>query len=457
MNRLAIAFTVSSVALLSGCAAPAVRDGEPGAESARDNVSIPDTPLPSWGRVLGDEKLDEWITAGMATSPALGAALRAVGGEAARGSAARSGRRPSLSIEGDLRFGSTESPMTDGEKQDVETFAGRASAAWDLDIFGKVRSEVGAARFAELSAAHRLRDQQVAFAAAVADTYITGRMWNDRLRIHTEAVKAHDALIGYTSSRVEGGLALPSDLELLEGPRQAAKQKQISAEQGLAELSAKWRYLLPEDKAPEVTKLGHLTPSRPAEPPAESDLHAYAVNRPDVQAAHSLWQESALRSRATARDRLPTVSAVAMAEGDGPSPADDPESWTAWAGARLTLPLLSPNRKAAVEIGRTKTRLQEALFEDTTALAVRDLQQAYARRIHAERKWDAAAVSARKMKERFASAKRQHDNGRISLADLEKARLAWLTAAEGETVAYSELLRSHIDLVRACGGPGATE
>jgi outer membrane protein TolC len=453
MSRLLIFISILIAGILAGCASPAFREEAPREPTGHNTVSVPGVPLPAWGKAVGNEKLDKWISIGMTTSPALRAAERALKVEAARVNAARAGRKPELTVEGDLRVGSTENEMTDGETQDVEAFAGRASAAWDLDLFGKVRAEVGAASFAELSTSHMLRDQEVAFAASVADTYSVGRLWNERLRIRTEALKAHEVLIGYVSARVKAGLALPADLEALEEPRQQARQKQIAAEQELAELEAKWRYLVPKERAPAVAELGSISPKKPVAPPLESDLHAYAVNRPDVQAAHALWQETALRGKASARDRLPTVAAVAMAESEGPSPADDPEEWTAWAGARLTLPLLSPGRKAASEIGQRKSRLQEALFEDTTALAIRDLQRAYARRTHAERKWDSATVSAKNLKARFESAHRQHAQGRIPVADLEISRLAWLDAAEKEVTSYSELLRSHIDLVRACGGP----
>jgi len=433
------------VALLAGGVSPAGGGG-----------AGPIGVLPGWGESVGNGELDVWIAAAMAAAPSLEAAERAVRVEAAGGRAARAGRWPEATLEGDLRAGRNRTAMTGGEAGDVEPVAGRASAAWDLDIYGRVRAEVGAARFAELAADHRRRDRQLAFAADVAKAYVLGRMWNNRLQTRAQAVAAYDALTGYAAGRVKAGLALPAERERLEAARETARQQQVRAQQEISDLDARWRYLVPEQKAPSLRSLGGLTPDEPAPVPPDTAIHAYAVKRPDVRAAHALWQAAGEKARGAARERLPTVSAIVTAEGEGPSLVDEPESWTAWAGVRLSLPLLAPGRAAKARVEREQANLQEALFEETATLAIRDIRQAYARRVHAERAWRAAQVSADRLRERLESIKRQFEEGRVPVPHRERARLDWLAADETARIRYADVLLGQIDLVRACGGPADT-
>lgn len=440
MKRLLTGWLVLALLFLAGCSTPAPRRREP------------TVALSGWGEFVGSRDLDAWIKTATTSAPFVVAAERAVRVEAAGETAVRAGRRPSLGVEADVRTGRKKTEMTDGEERDVEPVAGRASAAWDLDIFGRVRAEIGAARFAELAARHRLRDREVGFAADVADTYVRGLLWNDRVRLRTEAVTAQDAMMAYVQARVRAGLALPAELERLDAARQVAVQQQLRSEQALAEMDVQWRYLVSEGQVPSLRTLGGITPGRLPAIPEETAVHAYAVNRPDVRAAHELWQEATMKARAAARDRLPTVSAVARVEGEGPSPVEEPEVWTVWAGARLSLPVLAPGRRATARVQQRRAELQESLFEETTALAIRDLRLAYTRRVHSERIWRAAQVSADRLQERFRSVQRQFEEGRVPVPEVERARLVWLAAHEAALAGYAEVLRSHIDLTRACGG-----
>jgi outer membrane protein TolC len=252
------------------------------------------------------------------------------------------------------------------------------------------------------------------------------------------------------------GLALPAERDRLEAERQAARQQRVHAQEEISDLDARWRYLVPEYEAPDLHSLGGLSSAEPVSAPPETAIHAYAVNRPDVLAAHALWQAAGEGARGAARNRLPTVSAIVTAEGEGPSPVDEPEAWTAWAGVRLSLPVLAPGRSAQVNIRREEAHIQEALFEETVALAIRDIRQAYARRLHAEQAWRAAQVSADRLRESFESFKRQFEQGRVPVPTVERAKLDWLASEEAMRVRYAEVLLRQVDLVRACGGPTDT-
>ncbi|MBT3194788.1 MAG: TolC family protein [Verrucomicrobia bacterium] len=412
-----------------------------------------DTPLPGWGVLVGRPDLEGWITEATAVAPSLATAERAERVAAAGGAHARAERRPNATLEMDYRTGRTRDATTNGRVEDLAPVVGRAGVSWDLDLFGRVRSEIGAARFAELSARHHLDDRRLWFSAEIASTYASGCLLNDRVRILRAAEAARVAIASYTKSRVHGGLIEPSALDHALALQQAATQQRITAEKDLSTLEARWRYLIPDDVAPPLADSGGLATAIPPPLPSDDTLHAYAINRPDVQAAHALWRAAHHKAGSATRGRLPSIAAVAAAQGEAPSLTQDPDSWTAWAAARITLPLMAPGRRASAKLERERSGLQEALFNDTTQLALQELQQTYRNCTHATAAWRSAEAGAEAMQQSFESAQRRFEAGTIPLPLLEEARLAWLRADETMRMRYADLLHRHISLTKACGGP----
>ena len=188
--------------------------------------------------------------------------------------------------------------------------------------------------------------------------------------------------------------------------------------------------------------------------PDAGELHAYTLNRPDVQAAQALWRSAEQSARAEARSRRPMLTAIATAEGDGPSPSEEPDEWMAWAGLRLSLPVLAPDIGAAVESRRAEEDLQAALYTETVRLALLDIRETYVERVHAEKRWQAAQEEVAQFRASFESAERQFEQGLEPVTVLEKSRLNWLHSDERRLRLHALALQSHIALLRACGGPG---
>ena len=149
--------------------------------------------------------------------------------------------------------------------------------------------------------------------------------------------------------------------------------------------------------------------------------------------------------------------AVASAGGEGPSPIEEPDEWSAWAGVRLSLPLWAPRRGAVAVYKRQEADEEAARYRDTVRVALRNIRQAYARRLHAEAAWRDAKAEADRQRARFDSAQRQFDQGLIALPPFEQARLVWLQADERVKALHAGTLRRHVELVKACGGPNAMD
>jgi len=268
------------------------------------------------------------------------------------------------------------------------------------------------------------------------------------------ANSANEAISDYLGGWVAAGLERPEVREQADAARLLAERRAAEAREVLDMLEARWRYLVPDDAMSGIVPSRCALPGQLPELPDAEALHAHAVNRPDVQAAHALWRGAEESTRAEARDRMPTLEAIATAEGDGPSPTEEPDEWIAWAGIRLSLPVLAPRIGAAQESRRAEEEVQRALYSEAVRLALLDIRESYVERVHAEQRWQAALEESMQLKASFESAERQFKQGLEPVTVLEKARLRWLDADERRVRLHALTLRRHIALLRACGGVG---
>ena len=407
-----------------------------------------------WGALVGTPGLDGRIRAALADAPSLDASRASLRVAAAAGRVARAEGRPTLDAHLDARGGSRRNAMTEGETDDLEPFSAGVNASWELDAFGRIRAAVSATEFAQRAQEHMLHDNRLAFAAEIARRYVEGRLHVDRRGVRREALTSHENVVAYHAKRVAAGLARAEEQERAAAARLLAQRSLEQAEEELAALSARWRYLVPEDDAPPFSAAAPLPGSLPRLPDSDA-LHAYAVKRPDVQAAHALRMRAEHETKAAVRNQWPSLQAVARAEGDGPSPVDKPEEWVAWAGARLSLPLLVPDGSAAVELRRGETDARAALYEEAVRLALLDIRETFVKRRHAEKRWQASIDEATQFKGALDSVSRRFDQGLVPVTTLETARRAWLQADERRRELHAAALQRHIAFVRACGGPAA--
>ncbi len=414
--------------------------------------AVADDGVSGWGAVVGTPELDQWIAAAFSNSPALAARRDRMNVAQARTARARAAGRPDLSVEADWRWGRNKEPATKAESMTIEPFAGRARLEWELDLFGRIRAAVGAARYAEEVAGRELEARELTLAAELAQRYVQGRYLAEQLKLIRRATEANRAIEGYEANRAAAGLVRPEEVDRARAATRRAEARVEFTRERWEVLAARWRYLAATDDVPPLDQhAGEL--GKPAAPPQEGELHAYAIRRPDVRSAYAAWWEARRTASATARDREPSVTAIASAEGQGPSPVEDPEGWTAWAGVRLSLPVLAPERAAATRVARSQTRVSESLYNDAISRAVLDLQESYARRVRAERSWQTAREAAELLKTQLTSAEQRLEKGLAALPDVERARLLWLSAEEQSLALRARTLQEHLSLLRACGGP----
>lgn len=440
MRRPSMSFP-STVLLLAGCLVAPTR------------VAAAEAAWLGWGEMIGEPELDAIIASSLDQSSSIASSRVSTRVRELESRLARVSRYPKVDLGVALRAGREDTASTGFQEADVAPWDLGGTARLDLDVFGALKARSRRAFEAERVAAFELYDHELDWAAALARLLVQLRYQEAEVEIRAALVDTHQVARDWARGREAAGLLAASELDAYEARLLRARQDQVAASERVAVLQTQWQYLAAANRPPEPPPSENPL-GIPALPPPEA-LHEQAMNRPDVQAARATWDQAIHHADASRKTRRPTLSAVAAARGEGPSPVEDPDEWTAWAGLQLAIPLWVPEDKARADRDREQVGFEEALYQDAIRSALQDLRQTYARCRHGEKIWAMASDETVRIRDRLNTTQRKLDQGLIMQVDLETARNQWLAATDQERRARAALLRHHIDLARAGGGPGS--
>jgi len=216
-------------------------------------------------------------------------------------------------------------------------------AGWELDIFGKYRREIEAARYDTQAAAEARNDVLITIVSDVARAYMGTRSLQMRLQIASDNIKLEEQTVEVVQQRFDRGLT--NELDLALAKRQLATLRSdiapieaeiFAAERSLAVLLGQY----PEDLRIELQQTEPL-PTLPQTIQTGLPLDLLR-HRPDIrQAERELAANTALIGARTA-DLFPNVAVTAGAglqgQGLGRTPAGNSFIWSA--GPTAYWPLL---------------------------------------------------------------------------------------------------------------------
>jgi outer membrane protein, multidrug efflux system len=260
-----------------------------------------DADLASWWNRFGDPELDKLVNRALAQNLDVETAAARVREARAREIVAGAAGLPEVSASGSASrerisehaipvpptVGSGGQPGQFGlPGSEFNTFRIGFDASWEIDLFGKTRRSVEAARGRTAAAIWDRRDVQVTAAAEVANAYLALRTLQQRIAIAQVEVERQQRLEKLVAARVRGGLVTGQDLEQQRSqlatamaavpPLLAQADQQIHALGVLTGDS-------PEALTAELGASGSLPVAPPAIPAGlPSDL---LRRRPDVRAA----------------------------------------------------------------------------------------------------------------------------------------------------------------------------
>jgi NodT family efflux transporter outer membrane factor (OMF) lipoprotein len=427
-----------------------------------------DVEIARWWHGLGDPELDSLVERALQANPSLEIALTRLqeartfevvltGYALPRLEASSGGGRGTGS---DLSRGRAALPLRSADHalsaSSKITQVSGFDAVWDIDLFGKFRREIEAARYDAQAAAAARDAVQIAVIADVVRAYVDLRGLQMQLAVLQQNLRAAKDLLDLVQARFDHGITNELDLTLA--------QRQFSTVQaGVAPLSAQVdaaAYTIavllgrfPEDIRQELAQPG-MVPQMPARitPGQPLDL---IRRRPDIREAE--WELAGATARigvATANlfPQLQLSAALGReSQGFGYTPASGARIWAVGYGAAF--PLLDfGTLDALVDVADLQAHELLVNYKHTVQAAVQDVDTAMvsflAQQDRLASLGDAVAASQRAM----TLATERYDRGLTDFLNVVDAQRQEYDLEGQYAFALMTLGEQYVGLYRALGG-----
>ncbi len=459
--HLARATALACASLLAGCAAP--RPAEP-PPLARLAPAAWQAPLPhagstarlaDWWRAAGDETLAALIDAALAGHPDLAAAQARQAQARAQADAERAGLLPRLDAAASASRGNTA-----GAGGAVTTLQAGLQAGWEIDLFGRQRALVEAARARAEGAGALAHLARVSLVADVAAGYHGLRLCQALLRTARQDADSRGETARLALISRDAGFTAPATAALAEasaadGRARAAQQAGDCAVRRKALVALTGLPGLPE---PDLEK--KMAPASAESTPSAifniATLPADTLRqRPDVWAAER--EVLAARAEIASADaaRWPALSlagsigALRLRAG---GVSQDFSTWS-FGPLQLALPLFDGGRLAAGQAA-ARARHDEAVarYQAQVREAVREVETALAQGASARSREADARRALAGYRQSFDATQALYRQGMASLPQLEEARRNLLAADMALSQLLHEQRAASVALYRAAGG-----
>lgn len=463
MNRALVSAAALSVAACSF--APAYR--RPTVVAPKDfrfaspgeTTSVADLP---WWEIFKDPTLQALIREALVANQDLAIAAARVDQARAAVGIARADLYPQIAASANGAYGQPVSDRILSGATNAGPSAGKAqpfysaslSAAWELDLWGRVRNSRDAA-FADLLATEDGRRAVVlALVSGVAQTYLDLRTLDLQLDIARSNTRTRQETLDLFEARARGGIG--SDLEVNQARSDlAVTQAAIPQTEALIWMKEHEICVL-LGRAPGPIPRGAALVDTPVPPVLPQGVPAQLLERrPDVLAAEQAIVAAAKRVGVAVANRLPSFSLTGLIGLEARTVPDlltaDALAWSA--GVGLLAPIFQGGRLASAEEASRAVLVETiASYRKAVQIALRDVADAYAgtlklRDVRAARETQVKA-STEASKLAFA----RYQGGVSTYLEVLDAQRSLFDAQLTLANALRDELASVVQLYRALGG-----
>ena len=282
-------------------------------------AEVPQQTLPSddaWWEAFEDPLLDSLISEAEDANYDVLGAMHRMEAASRQIEAARAAYFPTVGIDASYTRRREEGISTN-------TYALGATLNWEIDLFGKVRANVGRSRAAYRATRAEWVGTMVSMSAAMASAYIGLRTCQAELAVAREHIIRQDTIAGIARYRYECGLAAKGDVDqaltVLYSTRATVPALETSARSYINAI-ALLLGVYPGDVAARLSA-GRNIPHfyGPVVTGVPADL---LRRRPDIVQAEAALDEAAAALGIARKDYLPTLSVQASAGVSAPRPGD---------------------------------------------------------------------------------------------------------------------------------------
>ena len=461
-------------ALLAGCTvgpnyhAPAISTPEHYAE-AQDSGGPSDAELAGWWSGFGDPQLSDLVNRALAQNLDVEMAAARIREARAREIVAGAARLPEVDAQGSVarqRISENAIPVPPGSGSggggtfglpgsEFTTFRVGFDASWELDLFGKTRRSVEAARARTGAAIWNRRDLQVTIAAEVVSAYLTLRTVQHRIANAEAELARQQRFEQLVAARTRGGLVTGQDLAQQSSERSAAAAA-IPALNADAEAQIHALGVLTGD-TPE-TLIAQLAPPQalPSPPPIPAGLPSDLLRRrPDIRAAERELAASTADIGVAVADLYPRFSLTAAPALVSTALA----SLLEWGSRSFTLsaaldwPIFNGGRtRASIAVANARQEQSLIAYRKSVLTALRDVEDSLSR-TEGDRdqlaKLEGALDSAQRAED---LARARYRGGLVTLSDVLVAQGRRLSLENQVIETKGALARDTVGLFKALGG-----
>ncbi len=427
--------------------APVAPAFAPGSASASSPAASPDI---AWGEFFVDARLKQLITLALANNRDLRIAVLNIEQARAQLDIRRADQWPSVNAG----LSGSRQPTSAGGISSTYT-AGVLVTAYELDLFGRVRS-LGDAALAQFLATEEARKAaQISLVATVANNYLALQGDEELLRVTRETLRTREASLRLIKLRFDNGASSQIDLRqaesLLESARVALAQ--VTRQRALDENAL---VLLLGQALPTTLPAG-LPISAPSTLPElaaglPSDL---LVRRPDIRQAEQLLiaanasigaARAAFFPRITLTGSLGSVSnelSGLFKAGSG-----------GWSFApQLLQPVFDAGRNQGnLRVAEVSRDIATAQYERAIQSAFREVADALAGRATLGEQLHAQQALVRAEQDRYQLAELRYRNGVASYLDALDAQRSLFAAQQALVQAQAQYQQNLVTLYRVLGG-----
>lgn len=444
-----------AAALIAGCAVgPNYHRPETPVDAHFANAGEPgiveDAAVEQYWIGFGDPLLNSLVDDAIAHNKDLGVA-------AANLQAARAARRlvgfdqfPTVTMEGGYSRNldaQQQAPYVSQQNREFDTASGGFEELWELDLFGRVRRNVEAARADVGAAAATLQDARVSVIAEVARNYFVLRGLQDQLALTNRNADNQFSSLKLTRVRLEAGRGNELDTSRAEAEWQTTLSSIPTLQASIA--TTMYRLSVLTGRQPTVlTQILAPQPS-PTLPPltAIGTPEQLLRRRPDIRVAERRLAGATARVGVAMGDLFPKVTLLGSIGYLGPTFGGLGESETRFfsVGPSITW--------AAFDLGRVHARIGSAKAETDAALAsyesavlnaLEDTEGALISYGRSESRQEALQLAATASDKAADLARRRFEGGLVDflqVLDAERTALsADLLLSQGRTDAATSLV-----------------
>ncbi|MFV8783672.1 efflux transporter outer membrane subunit [Microbulbifer sp. SA54] len=410
-----------------------------------------------WWRSFGDPQLAELVELALHSSPDLQATYWRLQQAAAAADQARSGFWPRLSgsLENtEQRRASSNGFDFSGGENEGNSWSGTLAAAYEVDLWGRVRSGARAAEAARLAQEENLNTAALTLAAEVSATWMQLEEQWGQIRLLEQQLENNRKTLRALELRFGSGVSAAADVlqqrQLVQQSIQELDQSRANLEVLRVQLAALLG-VAPQNLPAAALQYDRL-PALPALP--ETGIPAkLLLRRPDVKRAERDLLQGHYLARQAWAERLPSLSLSLFFSGGGKSISDIAEDWLLNLSAALEGVIFDGGALSAAKRQQQAVEQERwAAFRNTVTRALSEVEQALVNE-------DAIAVRISHLEERVQLAdlitvrqRRAYSLGAVDFLNVLSATNNQQSLERQLLTARRELLENRVTLYRALSG-----